>query len=123
MMRPYHELAPLRGLLLEESYVLGIIALPGEVTFKLDLVLTADHPDYGPPAAGDQFCFRSALMTFKGVSRLLWSSSGSHPAVDASGEEDYGHVDSFEWDEVGHVLEGDWGRIEIICSTIEVQLT
>lgn len=123
MMRPYYELPSLRGLLLEESYVLDIVAHPGEVSFMLDLVLTPDHPEHGPPKPGDQFCFRRAVLTFNGVGRLLWSNSGSPPARDASGEEDFGHVDSHEWDDAGHVLEGDWGRMEIVCLNVEVRLT
>lgn len=122
-MRPYTEIPQLRDLLLEESYVLGITAVPGSVGFSLDMVLTPEHPDYRPPTAREQYCFRRGQLTFTGVSRLLWSSSGNPPAVDASGEEDFGQVDTFVWDEAGQVLEGSWGRMEILSSSIEVLLT
>ncbi|NYG58748.1 hypothetical protein BJ980_001671 [Nocardioides daedukensis] len=122
MMRPYIEVPKLRDFLLEESYVLGITAIPGAVTFELDLVLTPDHADYRAPAPDEQYCFRRGLLVFKGVTRLLWSNSGNPPAVDSSGEEDYGQIDSFEWDDAGALLEGGWGRMEIVSATIEVAL-
>lgn len=122
MMRPYVEIPDLRDLVLEESYVLGITAIPGGVIIEADLVLTPDHAEYRPPAPGEQYCFRRGRLMFKGVTRLLWSSSGNPPAVDSSGEVDYGQIDSFEWDDAGSLLEGGWGRMQIISSTIEVTL-
>lgn len=121
-MRPYVEISQLREVLLEESYVLDIAATPGAVRFELDLVLTPDHAEYRPPAPGEQYCFRRGSLVFKGVTRLLWSNSGNPPAVDSSGEEDYGQIDSFEWDDSGALLEGGWGRMEIVSSIIEVAL-
>jgi hypothetical protein len=121
-MRPYVEILQLRELVLEESYVLGITAIPGEVTFELDVVLAPGHAQYSPPTQGEQCCFRRGFLSFKVVTRLVWSNSGSPPAVDASGEADYGHIDSFEWDEAGAVLDGDWGRMEVVSSSVEVTL-
>ena len=121
-MRPYIEMAPLSELLLEESFVLGITAIPGEVRFELDLVLTPGHPDYVPLKPAEQYCFRRGFLVFKGVTRLLWSHLGNPPAIDASGEVDYGQIDSFEWDDSGSLLEGSWGRMEIVSSSVEVDL-
>lgn len=121
-MHPYVEIAQLRELLLEESYLLGITAVPGKVTFELDLVLTPGHAEYSAPKPGEQYCVRRGVLVFEGVSRLLWSHSGNPPAVDASGEVDYGQIDSFEWDDVGALLEGSWGRMEIVSSSVEVAL-
>lgn len=70
-MRPYTDIAPLSCILLEESYVLGITATPGEATGRLDLVLTPNHPEYRLPGPGEQYCFRRGLLGFKGVTRLL----------------------------------------------------
>ncbi len=121
-MRPYVEIAPLSELLLEESYVLGITATPGKVTFELDLVLTPGHPEYAAPKPAEQYCYRRGYLVFKEVTRLLWSQSGSPPAVDASGEVDYGQIDTFEWDDAGALLEGSWGRMEVVSSSVEVDL-
>jgi len=46
------------------------------------------------------------------VERLLWEGKEWRPAVDASGELDFGRIDSFEWEEARYVLTGDRGSIE-----------
>jgi hypothetical protein len=47
----------------------------------------------------------------------------SRSAHDAQGETDFGSIDSFEWDEAGFVLEGGWGRLEILATEVNVTLT
>ncbi|WP_197680095.1 hypothetical protein [Microlunatus soli] len=42
--------------------------------------------------------------------------------MDASGEQDYGNIDTFEWDERAARLEGDWGQIDVSWSGVEVSL-
>jgi len=44
------------------------------------------------------------------------------PARDASGELDYGGIDGYEWDESGHHLFGDWGRIDVVADTVTAEL-
>jgi hypothetical protein len=122
-MRPYVELAGLQEIVLEESYVLGVVAGPGELSFDLDFVLTRSHPAYAPPAAGERECFKRGTLSFRQVARLVWEDQGAPPAVDASGERDYGHIDSFEWEDGHYVLAGDFGRIEARADGIEVALT
>ena len=48
-MKPYTEIDGLEDIVLEESYVLGLTATPGQLFFKVDFVLTTDHPLYQPP--------------------------------------------------------------------------
>lgn len=122
MMRPYSDIAALSGLLLEESWVLNIDAQPGRLTFVMDLVLTPDHPKYREPRRGEQYCYRRGELRFRGVGRLAWTNQGAPPATDASGEIDYGHIDSFEWDDKGGLLEGDWGRIDVRFDDVEAEL-
>lgn len=112
-MTAYTALPQLSGLLLEESYVLGIEARPTSVRFVLDLVLTREHPRYADPVPGEQYCFRRGHIEFVGVRRLLWTAQGAPPARDASGELDYGNIDLFNASEIGYELEGTWGRMEV----------
>jgi hypothetical protein len=49
-MRPYVELPGLEEIVLEESFVLGVIAEPGKLSFDVDFVLAKGHPAYAPPA-------------------------------------------------------------------------
>jgi hypothetical protein len=121
--RSYEELNGLAEIVLEESYVLGVAAQPGELTFEVDFALTQEHPAYAPPPPSETECFRRGTLRFVGVERLVWEGQGAPPAIDASGESDFGHIDSFEWEDGRYVINGDWGRIEATAGAVEVGLT
>mgnify|MGYP000368437538 CR=1 FL=1 len=122
-VKPYTDLPGFEALVLEESYVLGIQATPGALTFDVDLVLTPEHPAYAPPAADETECFRRGRVRFCEVHRLVWDQQGAPPATDASGEIDFGHIDSLVWDDGTFRLEGDWGRMEVSASRAEVDIS
>lgn len=121
-MRTYQDIPSLAAILLEESYVLDIEAHPSSVEFMVDFVLTQKHSEYRPPNPGESYCYRRGWIRFSGVTRCLWSNQGAPPATDATGEVDFGNIDSFEWDRSGYSLEGDWGRMELIAKQIGVRL-
>jgi hypothetical protein len=121
-LRPYTDLPGLAEIVLEESYVLGIKAEPGTVTFDMAFVLTPNHPAYSPPPPSETECFRRGTLRLVGVRQLTWTEQGRRPAVDASGEEDWGHVDSFAWDENHFVLTGDFGSLDAEADTVEAAL-
>ena len=116
----YSSLPGLGAVVLEDSYVLGIEAGPGSLVFRLDLRLTPDHPLHRPPLPHEWACFRHAVLSFPAVRSLVWSDQGTPPARDATGEIDFGSVDTFT--RVGSVscLTGDWGRIEVTSAATPV---
>jgi len=123
MTREYQQLPGLEAIVLEESYVLDIEAHPTTIEFAMDFVLTAEHRDYRPPLAGEMYCTRRGVLTFSGVTRCLWSDQGAPPARDATGEVDFGHIDSLLHDPAGYALEGDWGRMEVRAERVAIRLT
>lgn len=71
---------------LEESFVLDVVARPGSVMFRLEVVLTPEHPAYEAPEPGIYLCYRPGSLRFEGVTALEWVAQGAAPATDASGE-------------------------------------
>lgn len=122
MTRSYEEIAGLAEILLEESYVLDIEAHPSRVDFRVEFVLTPGHPDYRQPSPDEAYCARHGWLRFSGVTRCLWSDQGAPPARDATGEIDFGNIDSLEWDQTQYSLEGDWGRMELTAEQVDVEL-
>lgn len=113
-MANYSELAELREIYLEDSWVLNVVARPGEFRVVAEYVLRASHHLYRPPRRGEQYCYRLGQMTFGAVTDLSWTSQGAPPAKDASGSLDYGNIDYMEIPEPGHYrLGGDFGVIDI----------
>jgi hypothetical protein len=121
-MRSYTEVASLRDVVLEESYVLNICAKPGAVIFEAEFVLGEGHRAYREPPADESDCFVRGALSFSGVRSVAWESQGAPPATDASGESDYGHIDDLRWEGEVFELEGDWGRMRIVASSVDLDL-
>ncbi|MCW8377675.1 hypothetical protein [Streptomyces justiciae] len=110
----YPQLSGFEGVHLENSFVLDLKAAPGRLTLDVELVLTPEHPAYRPPAPGEQNCYARARIDIPDVRSLTWTDQGTPPAVDASGETDYGGIDVLYWDGAAFHVEGDWGSIEVV---------
>ena len=107
--------ADLAEIYLEDSWVLDVAATEHGVSFRLDAVLTPDHPRYHPPARGEQHCYRRATLTVATTKRSLLTRSDVPGATDASGELDYGNIDVFsavDWEgESAWEMSGEWGEL------------
>lgn len=109
------------SLYLEDSWVLDITARPGVLEFVVDLVLRESHPRYEAPKAGEGYCYRRGVLRFRGVSSLMWQGQGTVPAIDATGEQDYGSVDVLTVTDDVYTVEGDFGRIVVASARPSVE--
>ena len=111
----------LRGLYLEDSWVLGVEAHDSGITFDLDAVLTEEHPLYRVPRPDEQYCYRRGTLRIDGA--VSFRASDAPPARDASGELDYGNIDAFtaiggdRWR-----VQGEWGIAEVTGPKVRVSL-
>lgn len=120
-MTNYWELRGFEHLYLEDSWVLSIEATENSLAFDMDLVLRESHPNYRPPRAGEQYCYRRGFVTFTGVTTLTWTGQGGPPATDANGEQDLGSIDEFEIADNRYTMSGDFGRIQLIAQLPTVE--
>ncbi|WP_133176489.1 hypothetical protein [Nocardioides currus] len=93
--------ADLAEIYLKDSWVLEVDATEHGVAFRLDAVLTPNHPRYHPSAPGEQHCYVRATLTVASTTRSLLHRSDAPAATDASGELDFGNIDVFnpvDWD-------------------------
>jgi hypothetical protein len=114
MVRDERSVEDLGNVYLADSWVLAIETDNSHVCFVLDAVLQEGHPRfYWPPKAGEQHAYARLRWCLRGE---VWWNDGPHldqPATDATGEFDYGNIDS--WIKEGDVdhLEGSWGTVAI----------
>ena len=110
----YEELPGFEHLYLEDSWVLRVNDTPGELRFDMEAVLTEDHPQWHPPKPGEQYAYKRVALVFAKPRRVQWAERmHGPPAVDASGEVDYGNIDVFTWDGTRFELQGDWGKVSV----------
>lgn len=116
--------AALRGMYLEDSWVLDVSSDGPVVTFVLDLVLTPEHPMFRPPSSGEQHCYRRARLTVSSQRRTEFHRSDLPPATDATGEPDFGNIDVLapvDWDgEDAWEMSGSWGHLLALEPTLAV---
>jgi hypothetical protein len=119
----YIDLPALRYFVLEESWVLDIVAMPGVVELKVDLTFAKDHPELKPARDGEVFYGRVGVIRFTGVRSLAWTHQGAKPSKDPNGDLDWDAIDSFTWLGTRHRLEGRFGVIEVDAENLECVLT
>ncbi len=112
-MKHYPELPGFENVYLEDSWVLAVTAGPDEFRLRLDMVLTEQHPRWTPPKPDEVYCYTSASVVFSEPRSVEWTRLPGRPSTDATGETDWGNIDSFVWDGSRYGLEGDWGAVTI----------
>ncbi len=114
----YHEAFPeLAGIYLEDSWVLEVAPSTTGMSFRLEVVLTPEHPRYRPPAAGEKHCYLAGWLTVRSREPIDADLSGAAPATDATGTgtSDFGNIDRFvvgpgeTWE-----MEGSWGQVQVV---------
>lgn len=118
----YSAIQGFENLYLEDSWVLSITAQPGSLELVAELVLCESHPLYHPPTVGEQYCYRQGVVRFEDVTSLHWEGQGLMPAVDATGERDYGSIDALFVTPGAFILESDFGRIAVASAPPAVAL-
>ena len=96
-MRDWTAIPAFDGLDLTESFILSWEHRENLLRFEVDFVLTEEHSAFHPPTPGEWACFLRGALAFPNVQSLsgLPAMSSVRPAVDATGEKDYGHFDVF----------------------------
>ena len=113
-MTGYEELPGFEHLYLEDSWVLGVHESGDELRFDIEVVLTENHPDWLPPKLGELYAYKRVALVFRKPREVTWlERMTGPPAVDASGEIDYGHIDVFRWAGSTFDLQGEWGRVRV----------
>ncbi len=111
----YSKLPPLENIYLEDSWVLKIDESSDSITFTLDAVLTEAHSNYSPPKAGEQYCYRRAVLEFTGITEFQWHDKDlTKVTIDASGTQDHGNIDTLGILGNGYYLAGDFGQVKLV---------
>jgi hypothetical protein len=111
---PYQQLPGLADYYLEDSYVLGIHLTGEALEFDIDIVLTDRHPEYRPPRADEQYCYRNGRLEFPDPRVVaLVATDPIRPSTDATGQRDFGSIDGLEFEAGRYRVTGVWGVIEV----------
>ncbi len=119
----YTELSGLENVFLEDSFVLAIKEEAARITFRVEAVLTPEHPCYGPPRADEEYCFATGDLLFSEIEDAEWTRRSTKPFVDANNEPDWGNIDEFDRPRGNEYrVSGHFGVVNIICASDPVFL-
>ena len=123
MTTPYFEaFRELAHINLPDSWVLSIEAFDGALRFGMDFVIAPSHPDYRGPLPGEHYDYRRGSLRALGED-LQYEASGAQPATDATGEEYFGHIDSWLVRPTGEAaLSGERGEVFVRNARVFVEL-
>lgn len=120
---PYDRIDTLANYYFEDSYVLAIHVLPGQIIFHVDAVLTDSHPSYTKPSEDEAYCFRHVNLVFDGVESIKKLSLEFSVSIDADNEKDMGNIDSFMVSGGNlYRITGPWGIAEFVANHLEINL-
>ncbi len=74
IMTDYSTIAVLSAVYLEDSYVVDIVDELPLFKFKIEAVLTRDHPSYRAPGPGEQYCYAAGWLVFRPESASSWAT-------------------------------------------------
>jgi hypothetical protein len=112
-MAEYPDLPGFEHLYLEDSWVLGVGETEDGLTFDVETVLNQDH-QWTPPKPGEVHCHQRLLIAFRRPTSIEWIERfPGPPATDATGQKDYGHIDTFLCDDERYELNGNWGHVVV----------
>ena len=119
----YSKLPGLEHIYLEDSYVLEIEEGTDSLKVTLEAVLTETHPEYSTPKAGEQYCYRDAVLEFTSITECKWDKKDlGKVTTDSDGTQDHGNIDTLGILPNGYYVEGDFGTA-IIITTASPKLT
>lgn len=105
---------------LEDSYVLDIKESGDDLAITMEIVLTEDHPKYQDPFENEVYCYAKAKILFPEMRSIRWIRRNRQPAIDASGDKDFGNIDSFVQENDSYRLSGDWGEVVVESNPVEL---
>ena len=116
----YYDLPELNHLYLEDSWVLDIKEENNYVEFLIEAVLTEEHPLYRTPFPQEQYYYQKVKICFSNARKIIWIEKTNVSYRDIDGEIDRGNIDALYQHGNYFYLEGDWGKLKIVESSISV---
>ena len=118
-------LAPLPTLentYLEDSYLLGMLAVGSELRLRGLFALTGDHPSYIPPKPGEQHCYREGDIVISGLKITKWQA-GVQPTILIGPDTklDFGSI-AIGSNDNGYWVETEWFEMSFQADSVKAVL-
>ena len=120
----WKEMEIFKGIDLNDTFVLSWNSAGNELNFALEASIWPESEFYEKPKKEEYTCYKPARLRFKNIKNIhgLLSMDEAVPSTDASGEKDYGNIESLVKTDDGFSLEGDFGSVTISCGEMSFEI-
>ena len=120
----WEEMEIFKGIDLNDSFVLSWAHKPNEVVFDLEASIWPESKYYEKPLKDEYTCYKHARLSIINIKEIkgLKEMSQVLPATDATGEKDYGNIDTLKKSKDGYYLEGEFGSVSIVGGEIHFEI-
>lgn len=115
-------LTEFQGVYLEDSYFLGIVAEGCDFRLKLLFALTAEHPVYAQPAAGEQHCYREGSILIRRPAEIQTQPGKATILRDPDGSLDFGGIGIYRQGARKFRVVTEWFEITLVSEQVTVEL-
>lgn len=121
----WREIDLFRGIDLNDSFVLGWHYEGDRLIFNLEVSVWPESEYYHAPKEGEYTCYRRGTLIFEGVKSIkgLLPMAEARSSTDASGEADYGNIDTLVIRPGSAQIIGDFGSVEIAGGTCALSIS
>ena len=105
-----------KGIVFEQSYLLGVIYDDESLTLEMDFRLTEVHPEYVAPQPGDEGCYRGGFIRFADIDDLQIDKARTDDGEPA----DYSIIYSVSGDGKNFEFSCGWGEIKVAAGSVRV---
>jgi len=111
----WNEMDIFKGIDLNDSFILSWHLSANDLVFEIEASIWPESKYYEKPKKDEYTCYKPAVLEFKNIKEIkgLREMSQVTASTDASGEKDYGNIETFKKSNEGFHLEGDFGSVSI----------
>jgi len=112
------------GIDLNDSFVLAWSSTGNELDITLEASIWPESEYYEKPKNNEYTCYKPAKLRIRNIKNIsgLRSMEQVMSSTDATGEKDYGNIESLEKSDQGFSLEGDFGSVAITGGEISFEI-
>jgi hypothetical protein len=122
-LEPNDEYPELKGIMFDDSFVLGWKFSEQEFCIDIELSIWPESEFYSKPVHQEYTCYKKAQLVFKEFETLegLVEQADAMQSTDATKEVDYGNIDYFDAEGKNFRLTGAFGDVSISNANIEIR--
>ncbi|MEL7190590.1 MAG: hypothetical protein AAGK17_13635 [Pseudomonadota bacterium] len=115
-------LPDLDGFYLEDSYLLGFMAVGKDIRLNALFALNSDHPSFETPKDGEAHCYREGYILIESPTQIETKPGRTTILADPDGSLDLGSIELHKRPSGGYFLVTDWFEASFVTDNLSLKI-